>query len=976
MSNPTQEKSTNGGGSANGGASPMLCRTCGFSFSVRKRRRITEVLCPSCGAVTFLVPPIPRPPTSFPRPKINVDDTCGVDDDTRSFCSDHIDFACCVDGIVSPDRKFENRNTSDGKLKRGDSGSLSERSRPVHQELPRESKPRSHGRRQYLFTGFLCVQGALLIYAFFLLFDAVKSHNENKEIASNTQIVRNENNGEIGEMALKPAVQKDIATKKTKTSSKPTDTSVSTQGSQKSTGVCEKNGDNKDVGEEVGLSDSSCSQFIDKYNDASNVEFARDRLPAEIPPSPFAAANSTLSPEAATQMPSASTRKTEKLVEETQESHWVAFGMDAMNPPSPDASAGKTITPQTVEREMQPSSELPEILPLPFYSSQNSHALIPESLTRNETQERQLTPLLHPGSVSDPVAHAPPAVPPQHPATLPSSENLSAKSMKNPEGRESEISQPAIPQEVVDYQTRLRLTEALLTDARNVLERDPARSLDLAVEAAKNYHQLGQAIPSVLHGILSQALATQCWGESLVHSFPAVETMAITEDGCWLLTGSVDGAVRLWDLSQYRGENSGYLLDHADSRLVKLLFTPDMCWAIGGTRKGTIHLWNTRHDHPSRERIDLEAAVVGLRGLEMTPDGRWLIAYGGENEAQSTQSAQNSYSTQNVAVAPKKRSTPFDLADGEIFRKKREQPPAVEPTRTAESRDACVVRLWEVDRLLDGDRQPIILRGHEKPIRTVTVSRDSRWLVTGSEDGTARVFDLQSRSPGLEQRVLKGHTAAITSIVVAADHSWIATGGRDNTVRLWSLADETGFPESRLLTGHLGWVDALAVSPNGRWLASASYDKTVRLWDMHSHPSGANTVPRCLILPTRQGALQGVRFSRDGRTLISQGVDSSLCLWEIRDSAVPETPVGEIAVSIRDASVSISDFVLTGDNRWLILSYCALDGARRGGIRLWPLQFEGTLNFADELVRAQKNSRSGEPPLRQQTHSVDRPLVR
>jgi WD40 repeat protein len=38
---------------------------------------------------------------------------------------------------------------------------------------------------------------------------------------------------------------------------------------------------------------------------------------------------------------------------------------------------------------------------------------------------------------------------------------------------------------------------------------------------------------------------------------------------------------------------------------------------------------------------------------------------------------------------------------------------------------------------------PVVLRGHEGPVYRVAVSPDKRWVVTGSEDHTARLWLFQ-----------------------------------------------------------------------------------------------------------------------------------------------------------------------------------------------------------------------------------------
>ncbi len=76
------------------------------------------------------------------------------------------------------------------------------------------------------------------------------------------------------------------------------------------------------------------------------------------------------------------------------------------------------------------------------------------------------------------------------------------------------------------------------------------------------------------------------------------------------------------------------------------------------------------------------------------------------------------------------------------------------------------------------------LEGHEDWVRAVALTADGTRAVSGGDDGTLRLWDLER---GAEMRRLEGHEGVVRAVAVTADGRRAVSGGHDGTLRLWDL---------------------------------------------------------------------------------------------------------------------------------------------------------------------------------------------
>ncbi|MBW4642192.1 MAG: hypothetical protein KME23_04105 [Goleter apudmare HA4340-LM2] len=122
-------------------------------------------------------------------------------------------------------------------------------------------------------------------------------------------------------------------------------------------------------------------------------------------------------------------------------------------------------------------------------------------------------------------------------------------------------------------------------------------------------------------------------------------------------------------------------------------------------------------------------------------------------------------------------------------------------------------------------------------------------------------------------RTLEGHPTAST-IVISADGQTLVSGGQDKTINVWEL--QTG-KLKKTLRSDSGAINDLVIAPDGKTVVSGSGDRLVRIWDLTS-----NRPPQ--LLTGHSGNVTDVEISSDGKTIMSRdrGDSSEIKIWDIK----------------------------------------------------------------------------------------------
>lgn len=365
----------------------------------------------------------------------------------------------------------------------------------------------------------------------------------------------------------------------------------------------------------------------------------------------------------------------------------------------------------------------------------------------------------------------------------------------------------------------------------------------------------------------------QEYGRLVGHTQP-VTSAAWSADGGRILTGDRDGAVRLWDART--GRKLACCLGHT-GWVWDVALSADGRRALSGGGDGTVRLWDLAS---GQELCRLTGHAKLVRRVALTPDGLTAVSCSAEENDVRVWELRD---VPDPGVGPRGRL-------GAVL--------AAGPSALGAAAALHVTR--HPVRLKTIVKASHHFEGHSSQVRTVVLTPDGKRAISGGNDRLVRIWDLQN---GQELKKLP-QNVSVESLQVSADGKRLLAGDWSGAVICWDL--ESG-REVSLCSAHPKVVTAVNFVPGGRFLSACHDEPVLRLWQM---PDAGKPAPRALEIPPEspppkapgealrfvghRNAVTAIAFTRDGQHVLTgsgtkylggkflNGYENELRLWDAR----------------------------------------------------------------------------------------------
>ncbi|MEJ2887745.1 toll/interleukin-1 receptor domain-containing protein [Actinomycetospora aeridis] len=316
----------------------------------------------------------------------------------------------------------------------------------------------------------------------------------------------------------------------------------------------------------------------------------------------------------------------------------------------------------------------------------------------------------------------------------------------------------------------------------------------------------------------------------------ALQSLATSSDGGYLLTGGIAKDVVLWDvtgpaprpLDRVPVGSQGTPPPDLNQRGAVAAFAPTRRTIATASSDGTVRLLDIGPEGRLRQRGATLKGPTAISAIVFAPDGKSLVLGDDAGWLTHVVDVDTPGGPRLSSVHPAATTPIADLEfsrDGSTF---------VAAIGTLPDVPGSVAQLWTLASGRPTRLGPDLV-GHAAGLTAASfVGPGGSTVLTGSRDGTLRRWDVTDPSNPRSSPGPSAHVEGVSALSVSRDGRTAVTGGADQLMRLWDLTDPAEVrPLGPAVRASGSQVLGLGMAPDGPWMWMATReDDTLRVIDL------------------------------------------------------------------------------------------------------------------------------------------------
>lgn len=201
--------------------------------------------------------------------------------------------------------------------------------------------------------------------------------------------------------------------------------------------------------------------------------------------------------------------------------------------------------------------------------------------------------------------------------------------------------------------------------------------------------------------------------------------------------------------------------------------------------------------------------------------------------------------------------------------------------------------------------------GVSKNITSLGFQEDGKWMYTGSEDCSARIWDLRASSFQC-QRIFQV-SAPVNCVSLHPNQSELIVGDQSGIVHLWDLRSDHN---EQLIPEAEASIQDISIDSDGTYMAAVNNKGHCYVWALAGGITDEPTklTPRHKIIAHRNYALR-CKFSPDSTLLVTTSADQTARIWKTTDFSEVQVLKHEPKRWVWDAAFSVdSQYIFTASS--------------------------------------------------------------
>ncbi len=258
----------------------------------------------------------------------------------------------------------------------------------------------------------------------------------------------------------------------------------------------------------------------------------------------------------------------------------------------------------------------------------------------------------------------------------------------------------------------------------------------------------------------------------------SVEAVAFSPDGRFIVSGSSDETLKVWDAV------SGALLktfEGHDGPVYSVAFSPDGRFIVSGSMDHTLKLWDAAPPSTLVKTFNGHNGLVFSVAFSPSPTDAIIVSGSDDHTLKLWDAASGALLNSALLFVEGYVSSVAFSSDGRSHRLRllpRDGRAYAIQSGTWDN----IVEMGEMgaSTLASPPRKSPI--GYKNSVSSVAFSSDRRFIVIGSGDNTLKLRDAKSEAL---LKTFEGHHDSVSSVAFSPDGRFIVSGSRDHTVKLW-----------------------------------------------------------------------------------------------------------------------------------------------------------------------------------------------